>query len=87
MEETCKVILLEIIASFTHPINIGTTPQSMFWLFPLAVAGVVVYKAMKVRQITFKHFLKQTTALFLFLIGLLIIITLAIYVISLIETT
>lgn len=77
----------EIIASFTRPINIGATPQSLFWLFPLAIAGVVVYKAMKVKEITFKHFLKETTALFLFLIGLLILITLAIFIITLIATT
>jgi len=58
----------------------------MFWLFPLAIAGVIVYKAMKVKEITFSHFLKETTALFLFLIGLLILITLAIYAIVVIIT-
>ncbi len=80
------MILHEIIASFTQPINIGTTPRSMFWLFPLAIAGVVVYKAMKVKELTLRHFLKETVALFLFLIGLLILITLAIYAITLIAT-
>jgi hypothetical protein len=80
------MILPQIIASFTHPMNIPTTPQSLFWLFPLAVAGVIVYKAAKVKEITFKHFLKETTALFLFLIGLLILITLVIYAITLIAT-
>ncbi len=59
----------------------------MFWLFPLAIAGVIVYKAMKVKEITLSHFLKETVALFLFLIGLLILITLAIYTIALIATT
>ena len=58
----------------------------MFWLFPLAIAGVIVYKAMKVKEITLRNFLKETTALFLFLIGLLILITLAIYAITLIVT-
>jgi len=81
------VILHEIIAGFTHPINIGSTPQSMFWLFPLAVAGVIVYKAMKIKQITLSRFVKEFAALFLFLIGLLILITLAIYAIALIATT
>jgi len=59
----------------------------MFWLFPLAIAGVVAYKAMKVKEITLSRFLKETVALFLFLIGLLILITLAIYAIALIATT
>jgi len=59
----------------------------MFWLFPLAVAGVIVYKAMKIKQITLSRFVKEFAALFLFLIGLLILITLAIYAIALIATT
>lgn len=54
----------------------------MLWLFPLAVAGVIVYKAMKVSKITPHIFLKEVAALFLFLIGLLIIITLALLVLT-----
>ena len=86
LEAAYKVMLHEIIAGFTRPINIGTTPQSMLWLFPLAIAGVIVYKAMKLPKITLGFFLKEVAALFLFLIGLLIIITLALFAIVVIVT-
>jgi hypothetical protein len=30
--------LLALLASFTHPIEIGTTPGSVLWMFPLLAA-------------------------------------------------
>lgn len=52
------------IASLTAPKEIGTTPQSMLWLLPLAAAIAVVYKATKLPKITAGSFLKETAALF-----------------------
>jgi hypothetical protein len=52
------------VASLTAPEDIGTTPQSMLWLLPLAVAVAVVYKATKMPEITAGSFLKETAALF-----------------------
>jgi len=53
-----------IMASFTAPEQIGTTPQSLLWLLPLAAAIAVVYKATKVPQIRAGSFLKESLALF-----------------------
>jgi hypothetical protein len=52
------------IASLTAPEEIGTTPQSVLWLLPLAAAIAVVYKATKLPKITAVSFLKESAALF-----------------------
>jgi hypothetical protein len=53
-----------LVASLTAPEEIGTTPQSMLWLLPLAAAIAAVYKATKLPEITAAGFLKETAALF-----------------------
>ena len=53
-----------MIATFTTPENIGTTPQSVLWLLPLAAAIAVVYKATKVPTIKAGDFIKETAILF-----------------------
>jgi hypothetical protein len=39
--------LVALLASFTRPIEIGTTPGSVLWMFPLLAAISIVYKATK----------------------------------------
>jgi len=67
-------MITSLIASFTAPMDISTTPSSLLWILPLAVAGVIVYKAMKVKTIKPLPFIKETSLLFAFLVGLLIIV-------------
>ncbi len=52
------------VASLTTPEKVGTTPQSMLWLLPLAAAIAAVYKATKLPEITAGNFLKETAVLF-----------------------
>lgn len=52
------------MATFTIPQKIGTNPQSVLWLLPLAAAIAVVYKAAKLPIITAKNFLKEAVILF-----------------------
>jgi len=56
-------LTLSLLASFTTPIRIDTTPASMLWLLPLVVAIAVVYKATKVSQIRLVPFAKETGVL------------------------
>ncbi|MFC1676460.1 hypothetical protein ACFL3G_05290 [Planctomycetota bacterium] len=57
--------MLQLIsASFTAPIQIGTNPQAMLWLLPLAAAIAVVYKATKLPEIKTVTFLKESIILF-----------------------
>ncbi|RKY24986.1 MAG: hypothetical protein DRP62_02415 [Planctomycetota bacterium] len=53
-----------IIASFTAPQQIGTSPYSLLWLLPLVAAIAVVYKATKLPTITAGVFLKEVAVLF-----------------------
>ena len=53
-----------IMATFTTPENIGTTPQSVLWLLPLTAAIAVVYKATKQPTIKAGDFVKETAILF-----------------------
>lgn len=56
---------VDMLASFTTPIHIGTDPASMLWMFPLLAAISFVYKATKVRVIFWGKFLKDVGMLFL----------------------
>ena len=75
-----------VIAAFTNPMNISANPQSLLWILPLAVAGVVVYKALTIRKIVPALFFKEVFALLAFLIGLLIVITLILFAITWLAT-
>ena len=53
-----------VLATFTTPEQIGTTPQSMLLLLPLVAAVSVAYKATKVKRITAAAFLTESALLF-----------------------
>jgi hypothetical protein len=54
-----------ILADFTKPLDIGTTPASLLWMFPLLASIAVVYKATKLRVLFWGKFLKEVGILFL----------------------
>jgi|FrelakmetLWP11LW_1041352.scaffolds.fasta_scaffold05821_2 hypothetical protein len=62
-----------IVAAFTSPENIGTTPASMMWMFPLLAAIAAVYKANKLRVLFWNVFIREAGILFLFLGGFMIL--------------
>lgn len=53
-----------IMANFTIPEQISTTPQSMLWLLPLVAAIAVVYKATKLPEIKAANFIRESVLLF-----------------------
>ena len=53
-----------VLASFTTPVEIGTTPASMLLMLPLVAAIAVAYKATKIEKITAGNFLKESAVLF-----------------------
>lgn len=58
------MMLSFLLASFTAPMDIGTTPQSLLWILPLIASIAVVYKATKVPKITAGNFIKESAELF-----------------------
>ncbi|MBP7050352.1 MAG: hypothetical protein KBE65_04995 [Phycisphaerae bacterium] len=58
------VFAIALLASFTTPMRIGTTPASVLWLLPLVATISIVYKATKVGSIRLRPFAKETAGLF-----------------------
>ena len=65
--------IIPILATFSVPENIGTTPASMLWMLPLLAAIAAVYKANKLRVMFWKAFVRETAVLFAFLCGFMIL--------------
>jgi hypothetical protein len=70
------------LASFTAPENVGTTPQSMLWLLPLAAAIAVIYKATKVQTIIAEKFAKEAVVLFGSIIVFITVTALALHALA-----
>lgn len=75
-----------LLAGFTTPIQIDTTPASMLWLLPLVAALAVVYKATKVHTIRWKSFLRETAILFGSIIVFIIIAALVVQTVAWLAT-
>lgn len=64
--------LASILAALNAPINIGTNPASMLWMFPLLAAITLIYKATKMRVLLWKRFIRESLVLFLTVSGFMI---------------
>jgi len=64
--------MLQLLASFTAPMHIGTDPASMLWMFPLLAAIAIIYKATKLRVLFYGRFFWETLTLFATLCGFMI---------------
>ncbi len=62
-----------ILAGFFAPVDIGTTPFSLLWMFPLLLSIAVVYKATRLRVLFWKAFSLEVLVLFLTLSGFMIL--------------
>ncbi|MCE5186302.1 MAG: hypothetical protein LLF76_09280 [Planctomycetaceae bacterium] len=75
-----------MLASFTTPESIGTTPQSLLWMFPLLAAIALVYKATKMRVLFMRKYLLDSLLLFMtisvFLIAAIIVLNLVDWLIT-----
>lgn len=54
-----------LLASFTSPIEIGTDPMSMLWMFPLLAAVALIYKAVKMRVMFMGKYFREVFILFM----------------------
>ncbi len=57
--------IFTMLASFTAPMEIPTTPTSMLWMFPLLASISIIYKATKMRVLFVKHFIREVIILFI----------------------
>ena len=73
--------LFSVIATFTAPENIGTTPLSLLWMFPLLGSVAVIYKATKMRVIFAGKFLREVVVLFLSISVFMVLVAAALHII------
>ena len=75
-----------LLATFTSPQDIGTTPQSMLWMLPLIASIAIVYKSTKLRKIKAYNFIKETLTLFGSIVVFIIFAALALYIFASLAT-
>ena len=71
-----------ILANFTIPEQISTTPQSMLWLLPLVASISIVYKATKLPEIKAGNFIKESAVLFASIVVFMLVTALVLYAIA-----
>jgi hypothetical protein len=71
-----------VMASFTIPEQIGTTPQSLLCLLPLVAAIAIVYKATKLPEIKAVNFIKEAVVLFSSIVIFMFVTALILYAIA-----
>lgn len=75
-----------ILAGFTSPIDIGTTPKSVLWMLPLALSVAIVYKATKLPKITTANFIKEIALLFGSIVAIMVLAALSLYIFAWLAT-
>ena len=70
-----------IIATFTSPQQIGTTPESLLWMFPLLASVAIIYKATKLRVIFLGKFFKEVIILFFTVSLFMVLVAVALHII------
>ena len=78
---------MNVLASFTAPIEIATNPFSMLYMFPLLAAIALVYKATKMRVLFLKRFFMEALLLFLTISGFMIAAIIVLNLISWLITS
>ncbi len=71
-----------VIATFSVPEGIGTTPQSLLWLLPLTAAITVIYKTTKLPEMKLVPFIKESAVLFGSIVVFITLTALALYAVA-----
>ena len=59
-----SLLFQHVLAGFMSPVYIGTTAKAMLLALPLIAVIAIVYKAIKVEEIKFASFLRESILLF-----------------------
>ena len=78
--------IFSILATFTQPEYISTSPVQLLWMFPLLAAISIIYKITKMKVIFWRKFAKEVVILFLTTSILMILAGLALGIIVQIAT-
>jgi hypothetical protein len=70
-----------LLAGFMSPVHIGTTAKALLLALPLIAVISIVYKALKLEEIKFVSFLRETFLLFGSILVFMIITAVVIFII------
>jgi len=70
-----------VLAGFTTPAQISTTAKALLLALPLIAVISIVYKAIKVEEIKFVSFLRESILLFGSILAFMIVTAIVIFVI------
>jgi len=70
-----------VLAGFTSPVYIGTTAKALLLALPLIAVISIVYKAIKVEEIKFASFLRESILLFGSIVAFMIVTAIVIFAI------
>ena len=79
--------MINILASFTSPLEIGTDPASILWMFPLLASVAIIYKATRMKVIFPLKFIKDVLVLFITISVLMILAGLTLFLLVAILTS
>lgn len=79
--------IINTLASFTAPLEIGTDPASVLWMFPLLASVAIIYKATRAKVIFPISFIKEVVVLFITMSILMILAGFALYLLVAILTS
>lgn len=79
--------IINTLASFTAPLEIGTDPASVLWMFPLLASVAIIYKATRVKVIFPINFIKEVVVLFITMSLLMILAGFGLYLLVAILTS
>ena len=70
-----------VLAGFTAPIQIGTTPASMLFALPLIAVIAITYKATKMNEIKLWNFISQSLVLFGSIVIFMTLVAIGLYIV------
>jgi hypothetical protein len=71
-----------IMAAFTVPEQIGTTPVSLLWMLPLIASIAIIYKTTKLPEMKLGLFVKETAVLCGSIIAFITLTALALFAVA-----
>ena len=77
---------VNMLGSFTSPVEIGLNPYSTLWLFPLLLSISLVYKATKIREICSARFVREVIMLFATISVTMVLLGIGLFLVSFLFT-
>ncbi len=75
-------IVTNLLASFSTPMDIHTTPWDLLWAIPICICIAAVYKAVKLDKFETRNYLREVVFLSMTLVGFLILSAIVLVIVA-----